>query len=122
MTDFDVRGDRGTTIEFTVTVNNPDGTPVDLTLVGTHLVITGKLKESDAAPLFQKTYIQGQASPDIAITGATHNVADVTVRPNDTAALTQTSYVLVDAVLTQPSGKITTVASGVIKVRAGVGT
>lgn len=122
MTDFDVRGDRGATIEFTVTVNNPDGSPVDLTLPGTHLVVTGKLHESDAATLFQKTYIQGQASPDIAIAGASHNIADVTIRPADTAALTQTTYVLCDAILTQPSGKVTTVARGVIKVRAGVGT
>lgn len=120
MTDFDVRGDRGTTIEFKVTVNQPDGSPVDLALPGTHLVITGKLRESDAVPLFQKTYIQGQASPDIAIAGG--NIADVTVRPADTAPLEKTSYVLCDAVLTEPSGKVTTVATGVIKVRAGVGT
>lgn len=123
MSDFDVRGDRGTTIEFLITVLNPDASPVDLSLPGTTLTVTGKLTPDDAVPLFTKHYIQGNAgASQITISGVAHNIADVTIAPGDTAALTKTRYVLVDAVLIQPSGKETTVARGVIKVRAGIGT
>lgn len=130
MSDFRISAQRGSTIGFLVTVTRL-GVAVDLTQAGMKLIVTGKLRTDDVAPVFVKDYFQAGGAPNggILVGGAASppqatNVADVEIPPNEAGivALTKTSYIQVDAVLIEPNGRETPVANGVIKLRVAPGS
>lgn len=102
------------TIRLTIT---KDGVNPDLTIPGTAVIFTAKLKESDAVPAIQKAYAAlttvlpaGVVAGGIAVSHIDTNadsvldtwVADVTINPADTEAIAA-SYLAWDAWLIDSS-------------------
>lgn len=124
MTDFQISGVRGRSIgwQFDITRN---GVGIDVTQAGMQLVVTGKLRTDDATPVFKAT-LGAEGGPGNITTPDPETPETVQVDvPADEAgilALTQTSYIQVSAVLTEPDGRETEVATGVIKLRVTAGS
>lgn len=107
---------RGDHQDITLAVFQADGaTPQNIT--GWSLWMTGKLNvdDADAAALFTRTIANG----GIVVTSATGGLATITILPADTSALVEKSTdVLIDVQGKSGTGRISTLKSGKLVVKA----
>jgi hypothetical protein len=94
--------------------------PEDLTLTGTKLRITAKLRKADAFDdaVVTKTYDADAFIPsdEITVEGADDNIAVVAIAAEDTADLVEAVYLSWDCLLESDDSGRVTVAYGVLKV------
>lgn len=129
MGDFDMVGQRGTTIGYRLPVAIGD-VPVDLTLPNTVVVFTAKRRRGDAIALIEKTYHAVPGTPDagFGLLASTTDTLDLEVAPAETAPDETTGFFVFseflvwDAILTEPNGRETAIGRGSFTIRAGVGT
>lgn len=137
MSDTAITGQRKTSIGFLLPVQITGGPEIDLTLAGTRIDVTVKKRRSDANAVIHKSYIApatfNGVTPVVEAPPGITNVADVEIAPADTDPATyaagefkglfdSTAFLVWDAILTEPGGRVTKIAQGAFTVRAGVGS